>query len=281
MPQNRTQKPQNDPKNNSKNNRKALRISPNLRFADYDLSGEFFSLEGKNSPFSIKNAEIKALSDPNRPLGLSGHLRAKNEPSTIAAAIETALPALDELVITVQPFINESGRDETYEICKAAAARHGEKIRLFYYTPATFTFGGSHTKAALAGDAAEIDAKGIDANKTDDRSVHSFAHYTNFGLVKTRYKYYCKIDADQLYFTAKLRALRDAVLAADRFSASRRGFWRKVAGKLTEPFYDIFYRILPLSRYIALLNIINGRVALGLSGLELTLRERERRILAA
>ncbi|PAF53719.1 hypothetical protein BKH42_04265 [Helicobacter sp. 13S00482-2] len=239
-----------------------LKKSPGLVFEDYDANKEFFSLE-EDSAFSIRTQEIKRLDDP-RPLGLSGHLRVKNESYSVAQAIESSIPALDELIITVQPYINDSGIDETYEICKQKKQKYTDKIKLFYYTPEVATIEYF---------------KDTDMYKTNDleddipnNSIHSFSHYTNFGLKEISYKYYTKIDADQIYLTDKLRELRDHILYADRFAKSHRSFMNKVFGKLLRPFCNLFYLILPSRVYICLLTFINKKCAFGMSGFQLTLR---------
>ena len=231
-----------------------MKKSPDLTFENYDFSGEFFSKE-TNSPFAIKNSEIKNL-DSKRKLGISGHLRAKNEVFSLEYAIDSSIPALDELIITIQPYINESGKDETYEIAKRAKEKYKDKIKLFYYTPKTSTFNGSHI---------------TNENICDNRSVHSFSHYTNFGLKEISYKYYMKIDADQIYFTQKLLELREAILSSDIYTKDKRSFFDKALGKLCNPFYNVLVRILPLKTYIKLITLINKRVSFGLSGIQFTL----------
>ena len=235
-----------------------MKKSPDLVFESYDLNFKYFSKE-IHSPFTIKNSEIKAL-DSSRPLGISGHLRAKNEVLSIKEAIDSAMPALDELIITIQPYINESGIDETYKIAKEAKERYGDKIKLFYYTPQTGTFIGSHIK-------------NDDNSCNDNRSIHSFAHYLNFGLKEISYKYYMKIDADQIYFTQKLLELREAILSSDIYTKANRSFFDKVIGKLCNPFYNILVRILPLKTYVKLVTLINKKVSFGLSGIQLTLHQ--------
>lgn len=79
-----------------------LKKSPNLAFKDYDFNKEYFSDE-KDSIFSIKSEEIKKLDEP-RPVGISGHIRAKDEGYSIAQCIESCVEVFDELIITVQPF---------------------------------------------------------------------------------------------------------------------------------------------------------------------------------
>ncbi|MDO7253272.1 hypothetical protein [Helicobacter cappadocius] len=239
-----------------------LKKSPNLVFDEYDLNKEYFSLE-ENSPFSIRTEEIRRLDNP-RKLGISGHLRAKNESYSVSEAIETAIPALDELIITVQPYINDGGIDETYEICKQKKQKYPEKIKLFYYTPEVATI--AHFK----------DTDIYDTNDLKDdipnNSIHSFSHYTNFGLKEISYKYYMKIDADQIYWTDKLKELRDNILYADRFAKSHRSFINRVIGRLFRPFYNFLYSILPTRVYISFVTWINKKCLFGMSGFQLTLR---------
>lgn len=233
-----------------------LKNNPNLTFKHYDLDEEYFSKE-TDSPFSIKSEEIKRL-DKERPLGLSGHLRAKNEVFSVGEAIESSIPALDELIITIQPYINDSGIDETYEICKQKAAKYPDKIRLFYYTPDTNSTPSSHIKSNI-----DID---------DNRSIHSFAHYHNFGLKEIRYKYYMKIDGDQIYWTSKLKELKNAMINADKYTKNKRTIVNKIIGRLLNPFHNILSYNLSIKHYIAFITMINKKCSFGLSGIQLTLR---------
>ncbi|PAF46353.1 hypothetical protein BKH46_07745 [Helicobacter sp. 12S02634-8] len=215
------------------------------------FSKKFFSQE-EDSPFAITLKEIQEL-DKTRPLGLSGHLRAKNEAATIGLAIETCLPALDELIITAQPSC-----DDTYEICLQKAQKYPDKIKLFYYTPEVVPVPYSHCAK-----------KGAAIQNSNQFSIHNFAHYNNFGLTKISYKYYVKIDADQIYFTQKFQELKEAILAADKYTKPKRSVINKILGRLHRPFYRFLSSFLSMESFVAWTTRIEGRCAYGLCGINL------------
>ncbi len=233
-------------------------IPPPMHDAD-----AFYSLES-HSPFAIKIQEFKNLDHP-RPLGISGHLRVKNEPFSVELAILSALPALDELIITCQPFINESGKDETYLICQKLKKQYPKKIRLFYYLPEVIAISGSHISNQNP-QAQSILEKF--QNDIPENSVHSIAHYYNYGLVRIRYQYYVKIDADQFYLTDKLLKIRHAILQTHHLQ-NKRSFFKRVLGKLCNPFYPLLAKSLNLRDFIKISRFINGQCGFGLMGLNL------------
>lgn len=146
----------------------------------------------KNKEFNpedyiIKEEDFKVL-DEERPLGISGHLRVKDEAMSLAECIDSCIDALDELIITY----NKS-TDNTEEILKEYKNKYPDKIRIYYYAPNLIKY-----------DKDEYNIK--------YSSVHYLAEYTNFGYLKIKYKYYMKIDADQVYFTEKLLDIREALL---------------------------------------------------------------------
>ncbi|PAF44707.1 hypothetical protein [Helicobacter sp. 11S02596-1] len=228
-----------------------MKVSADLTYPKLDFSKKFFTTE-EDSEFAILTDEIKNLDNP-RPLGLSGHLRVKNEARTIGLAIESCIDALDELIITAQPSI-----DATYEICQAKAKKYPDKIKLFYYTPEVVPHPFSHC----------FDKDSHQQNG-DSFSVHNFAHYSNYGLVRISYRYYVKIDADQIYFTEKLKALREAILGADKYVKPKRSLLNKILGRLHRPFSDFLEAVLPLGIFAKYMTLVAGRCAYGLCGINL------------
>lgn len=229
---------------------------------------KYYTLE-TDSEFAIKDEDFLALSH-EKPLGITGHLRVKNEPKTIRLSIETSIPALDQLIITCQPFINPSGVDETYIICQEMQKKYPHKIDLHYYTP-----------EVVAVDTSHIDNQSVEVvkilerfnNKIPENSIHSIAHYYNFGLVKAKYQYYVKIDADQIYLTSKFIKLRQAIFATDYLHKKERN--KKIPPNLIRKLFLVLYIfIVPLQKYnlalfIKLLIIINKKCAFGLVGLNI------------
>ncbi len=132
--------------------------------------------------------------DKERPFGLTGHLRAKNEALTVGECIESCIDFLDELIITY----NDS-EDETEEILQRYAQKYPDKIRLYHYkatvTPYTFFIRYKDLEKTLA--------------FPEEDNIHNPANYYNFAYTKTRYKYYMKIDADQIYFADKIKSIKN------------------------------------------------------------------------
>ncbi|MCZ9888492.1 glycosyltransferase [Brachyspira hyodysenteriae] len=154
---------------------------------------------GKYNPldYIIKDEDIKKL-DEERPLGISGHLRVKNESMSIAQSIDSCIDALDELIITYN-----TSEDNTEEILKEYQKKYPDKIRLYHYQPNIINY--ISTKEELE----EFKSKNM---SYETNSIHSLANYYNFGYTKIKYQYYMKIDADQIYFTEKLLETRKALL---------------------------------------------------------------------
>ena len=231
----------------------------------------FYTLE-KNSEFAIRHEDFEKLL-LKKPLGITGHLRVKNEPKTIRLSIETSIPALDQLIITCQPFINPSGVDETYIICQEMQKKYPNKIDLYYYTP-----------EVVAVDTSHIDNQSVEVikilekfnNKIPENSIHSIAHYYNFGLVKAKYQYYVKIDADQIYLTSKFIKLKEKIIALSAMHQKKRGFLSKVLGKAMMPFFVI---LTPLQDYFPFLFMktlmfVYRRCAFGLSGINVGISQK-------
>ncbi|KLI48123.1 hypothetical protein SZ41_07615 [Brachyspira hyodysenteriae] len=162
----------------------------------------------KNKEFNpedyiIKEKDFKVL-DEERPLGISGHLRVKDEAMSLAECIDSCIDALDELIITY----NKS-TDNTEEILKEYAQKYPDKIRLYYYKPNIILY---------------------DNNKYLEKFpiLHNLCNYYNYGYIKIKYKYYMKIDADQIYFTDKLLSIRKALFKDISKEISELNFYNKL-----------------------------------------------------
>lgn len=75
---------------------------------------------------------------------------------------------------------------------------------MYHYKP--FVIPHTSTKEELD----NFESKGMHYNT---ESIHSLANYYNYGYVKIKYKYYIKIDGDQIYFKDKLLEIREALLS--------------------------------------------------------------------
>ncbi|PAF45838.1 hypothetical protein [Helicobacter sp. 11S02629-2] len=167
---------------------------------------KFYTLES-TSPFAITQEEVDAL-DTKRPTGLSGHMRAKNEEATLEASIHSVMPALDELVLSVQP-----SDDKTYQLALKLKDIYKDKINLIYYTPSILPAHSSHIR---------LDEKTKEILKNfkgtiPSESIHSLAHFYNHGMVRIKYSHYMKVDADQIYLTSKCIKLKEAIKLTANF----------------------------------------------------------------
>ncbi|MGL4562058.1 MAG: glycosyltransferase [Brevinema sp.] len=151
--------------------------------------------EGTYNPndYIVIEADFKQL-DKERPFGISGHLRAKNEGLTLSACIESCIHFLDELIITY----NDS-EDDTEEICQYFAEKYPDKIKLYHYKP--FVMPGTYVEKSKSG---SFDISLF----RESKSIHNGANYYNFGYVRISYAYYMKIDGDQIYFHKKLMNIK-------------------------------------------------------------------------
>lgn len=126
-------------------------------------------------------------------------MRVKDEEMSLSESIDSCIDALDELIITY----NKSS-DNTELILKEYEKKYPNKIRLYYYKPYVIP----HTCSKEELDYFESKKMYYNTN-----SIHSLANYYNYGYVKTKYKYYMKIDGDQIYFKDKLLKIREALLS--------------------------------------------------------------------
>ena len=124
--------------------------------------------------------------------GVSGLMRVKDEARWVAQSIDSCIAALDELIICYQ-----ESTDGTEEIVEQKRLQYPDKIRTFFYAPPVYTHNLSKEDFQYAGGLPED-------------SVHLLSNYYNYTLLKARYRYAVKIDADQIYFSDRLKRLCDA-----------------------------------------------------------------------
>lgn len=140
--------------------------------------------------FLVNEGDFKIL-DNDRPLGISGHMRVRNEAMSVGECIESCIDFLDELIITYN-----TSTDDTEQILEEYQNKYKDKIRLYHYKPNLISI-KDYVESEF---------------NTKYSKVHYLSNYYNFGYVKIKYKYYMKIDADQIYFTEKLLSVREAIL---------------------------------------------------------------------
>lgn len=119
--------------------------------------------------------------------GVSGIMRVKNDAEFIAASIDSCIDALDELII-----VYNDCSDDSPDIIEQKRCQYPDKIKVYEYKHKIYSI--NLTKE-------EYDyAKSLPAD-----SPHLLCNYYNFALSKVTCKYAMKVDADQIYFTEKLR----------------------------------------------------------------------------
>lgn len=141
--------------------------------------------------YSDYNVDITHIAE-NRKNGVSGMMRVKNDAEFLEASIDSCIDALDELII-----VYNDCTDNSPELILKKQQQYPDKIKVYEYKP-------------------EIYAWNLTKQQVDDilqgkiSPIHVLANYYNFALAKTSRKYVMKIDADQIYFSHKLRLICDA-----------------------------------------------------------------------
>lgn len=127
-----------------------------------------------------------------RPIGVSGLLRVKNDAEFLALCIDSCIDALDELIIVYQEC-----NDDSPQIIEQKGQQYPDKIRTYFYRPLVLSHNLTseelHYVSAL-----------------EKTSIHLLSNYYNYTLSKASYRYAVKIDGDQVYFTDKLKMFCDA-----------------------------------------------------------------------
>lgn len=118
---------------------------------------------------------------------VAGIMRVKNEGVFIHDCIESCIDALDELVV-----VYNDCTDNSAEEIKKMAQKYPEKIRYYEYPYEVRAFNLSREEFE-------------EIKKWPEDNPHLFSTYSNFALSKVTADYALKIDADQVYFTRKLK----------------------------------------------------------------------------
>lgn len=119
--------------------------------------------------------------------GVSGIMRVKDDAEFIRVSVESCISALDELII-----VYNDCTDNSPQIIAEVQSKYPDKIKVFPY---------NHHIYALNLTKEEYEyAKSLPLD-----SPHLLCNYYNFALSKVTCKYAMKIDADQIYFTEKLK----------------------------------------------------------------------------
>lgn len=119
--------------------------------------------------------------------GVSGLMRVKNDKEFIVDCVESCINALDELII-----VYNDCSDNSESVIKDCAAKYPQKIRVYEY------------KANLLANNLTKD-EFLEALSLPSDSPRLLCNYYNFALSKAKYSHAIKIDADQFYFSEKLK----------------------------------------------------------------------------
>lgn len=126
-----------------------------------------------------------------RPIGVTGLLRVKNDADFLSDCIDSCIDALDELIICYQDCT-----DNAPEIIYKKQQQYPDKIKVYYYAPPILCYNLTEEEKKYA-------------FSLPDTSIHKLCNYYNYTLSKATYRYAVKIDTDQIYFAQKLKRFCD------------------------------------------------------------------------
>ena len=122
---------------------------------------------------------------------VAGIMRVKNDGVFVRDCIESCIDALDELIV-----VHNDCTDNSVEEIEKMVAKYPTKIRHYAYPYEVWAFHLSKEKFD-------------EVKKLPEDNPHLFSNYCNFALSKVSADYALKIDADQIYFTEKLKGWCD------------------------------------------------------------------------
>lgn len=132
------------------------------------------------------------------PIGISGILRCKNCDDYLEACIDSVIDALDELVA-----VYHECTDRTVAILEQKRQQYPDKVKLYEYLPHVLPM--------------ELDKETFAyAKELPDGAEQLFSGYSNYALSKASFRYIMKVDADQIYFTERLKRICDAYRSTDK-----------------------------------------------------------------
>ena len=127
-----------------------------------------------------------------RPIGVSGLLRVKNDAEFLALCVDSCIDALDELIIVYQEC-----DDDSPQIIEQKRQQYPDKIRTYFYRPLVLSHNLTSEELHYV-------------STLDKTSIHLLSNYYNYTLSKASYRYAIKIDGDQVYFKDKLKSFCNA-----------------------------------------------------------------------
>lgn len=119
--------------------------------------------------------------------GVSGIMRVKNDAEFIEASIDSCIDALDELII-----VYNDCSDASPDLIAKKKKQYPDKIKVYEYIHKIYSVNLTKEEYEYA--------KSLPSD-----SPNLLCNYYNFALSKVTCQYAMKIDADQIYFTDKLK----------------------------------------------------------------------------
>ena len=163
---------------------------------------------------------MKSIIQDNLRSGVSGMMRVKNDGQFIEACVESCISALDELII-----VWNDCTDNSAEEIERMRQRYPDKIKTYEYTYKVYSTNLTKEEYEYA-------------KSLPEDSPHLLCNYYNFCLSKVTCQYAVKIDADQIYFTEKMKVWCDVLrkktvipLSSKVVLGSLIELWRKVVKK--------------------------------------------------
>ena len=126
-------------------------------------------------------------------LGVSGLMRVKNDEEFIEASIDSCIDALDELII-----VYNDCSDNSPTLIEKKRRQYPDKIKVWEYKHKIYSINLTKEEYEYA-------------KLLPDDSPNLLCNYYNFALSKVSYSHAMKIDADQIYFTEKLKFWCDVI----------------------------------------------------------------------
>lgn len=160
---------------------------------------------------------------------VAGIMRVKNEGFFVRDCIESCIDALDELIV-----VHNDCTDNSVEEIEKMVAKYPTKIRHYAYPYEVWAFQLSKEKFN-------------EVKKLPEDNPHLFSSYSNFALSKVTADYALKIDADQIYFTDRLKSWCDFMRNCEPEVVTA----KVIVGKVFQ-YYLSAYRILSLKAGIVL-----------------------------
>lgn len=160
---------------------------------------------------------------------VAGIMRVKNDGVFVRACIESCIDALDELIV-----VHNDCTDNSVEEIEKMAVKYPSKVRHYAYPYEVWAFQLSKEKFN-------------EVRNLPEDNPHLLSSYYNFALSKVTADYALKIDADQVYFTEKLKEWCDFMRDCEPHALTV----KVVAGKIFQ-YYLSAYRILSLKTGVVL-----------------------------